>query len=43
MALPADQTIKFMATTTLFFVWPAMFRDTMESARVWADQKERVM
>lgn len=43
MALPADQTIKLVATTTVFLVWPAMFRETMARLRVWADQKDSVM
>jgi hypothetical protein len=43
MALPVDQMIKFRATTTLFLVCPAMLRDTMDRASVWADQKDSVM
>jgi hypothetical protein len=43
MALPVDQMMKLRATATLFLVWPATLRDSMDRASVWADQKESVM
>ena len=32
-----------MATTTLFLLRPPMLGNIMDSARVWADQKDSVM
>ena len=43
MALPVAQMMKFMATATDFLVCPATFRESMDRANVWADQKESVM
>lgn len=43
IAFPVDHMIKFRATTTLFLVCPATFRDSMERARVCADQKDNVI
>ena len=43
MAFPTAQEIKVAATTVDFLVAPAMLREIMDRARVWADQKERVM
>lgn len=43
MAFPVAQMTKLSATTTLFLVWPPMLRDTIDSARVWADQNDSVM
>lgn len=43
MALPAAQDTKVAATTVAFLVCPAMLRETIDSAKVCADQKDRVM
>lgn len=43
MAFPTAHETNVMATTVDFFVWPAMFLETIERARVCADQKDKVM
>lgn len=43
MAFPTAQEIKVIATVVDFFVAPAMLRETIESASVWADQNDSVM
>lgn len=43
MALPAAQQMNVAATTVAFLVWPAMLRETIDRASVWADQKDSVI
>lgn len=43
MAFPVAQMIKLSAIATDFLVCPAMFREIMDSDKVWALQKEKVM
>jgi hypothetical protein len=39
IAFPVAHAMKLTATTMVFLVWPAMFRDIMLIPKVWAAQK----
>jgi hypothetical protein len=43
IAFPVAHAMKFAAITTLFFVWPATFRESILMLNVWAAQKLRTM